>query len=64
MKTRIKILVTVLLLGSIIAFASCSKDANCPGGTYDTFAECDKETNDVDCICVEEDGKWKAVPNP
>ena len=54
-----------LCFGSITAVVSCSKDeANCTNKTFSTFAECDKETNDVDCICVQEGNEWKAVPNP
>jgi hypothetical protein len=65
MKNSLKILIMALCFGSITAIVSCSKDeVNCTNKTFNSFAECDKETNDVDCICVQDGSVWKAVPNP
>jgi hypothetical protein len=65
MKTKAKILILSLFIGATTTFISCSNDDdNCPSQTYSSFAECDKATNDVECICVQDGSEWKAVLNP
>jgi hypothetical protein len=66
MKTITKLLISALFLVSMAAFVSCGDDsADCPGKTFSSFAECDKEASDAaGCICVQDDdGNWKSIPN-
>ena len=63
MKTAVKILVMALCFGAMTAIVSCSDD-DCPSGTFNSLKDCEDATDGKKCVCVEEDGDWKAILNP